>query len=107
MVLRDNILHDRLNNSKYTVSEPPNFSLMEGSRKSDLYVVDEGKGCTVSVEFDRDAGLAALKTNPALMSEITQGAILQEAFKIKPDARQLIGSVFFGLLFGFFFGLMF
>jgi hypothetical protein len=49
----------------------------------------------------------SIKTNPALMCDITQGAILQEAFKIKPEARQLLASIFFGLLFGFFFGLMF
>lgn len=96
-----------MNNSKYTVSEPPDLKLEDRGRKTDLYVVDEGKGCTVSLLFDRDHDLAILKTNPALMSEITQGAILQEAFKIKPEARQLLASVFFGLLFGFVFGLMF
>lgn len=107
MIYRDNILVDRMNSSKYTVSEPPCLRIEEGRGETDLYAVDEGKGCTVLINFDRDTGLAELKTNPALMANITDGAIIQEAFKIKPDFRQLLGSVFFGLIFGFMFGLMF
>jgi hypothetical protein len=120
MVLRDNMLHDKLEDSKYTVSARPNLQLEERGRKTDLYTVDQEFGCVVDLDIYRDERSyitevetptgkvsMAIKTNPALMCDITQGAILQEAFKIKPESRQLIASIFFGLLFGFVFGLMF
>lgn len=119
MVLKDNMLHDRLEDSKYTVSARP-LQLEEKHKKLDLYAVDQERGCVVDLDITRDENSyiteietpkgrvkMALKTNPALMCDITQGAILQEAFKIKPEARQLIAAIFFGLLFGFVFGLMF
>lgn len=119
MILKDNMLHDKLEDSKYTVSARP-VQLEEKGKKADLYTVDQERGCVVDLDISRDENSYItdvetpkgkvkmyIKTNPALMCDITQGAILQEAFKIKPEARQLIASMFFGLLFGFFFGLMF
>lgn len=119
MVLRDNMLHDRLEDSKYTVSARP-VQLEERGQKTDLYAVDQERGCVVDLDIFRDENSyitevetpsgriqMSIKTNPALMCDITQGAILQEAFRIKPEARQLLATIFFGLLFGFFFGLMF
>lgn len=107
MILRDNFLNDKLEDSKYTVSEKPALKLVERGKKADLYAVDEEKGCTIALCFDRDSSTATLKTNPALLNDIVQGGILQEAFKIKPEARQLLGMLIFGGLFGFVFGLMF
>lgn len=119
MILKDNMLHDKLEDSKYTVSASP-VQLEERGKKTDLYTVDQERGCVVGLDINRDENSyitevetptgkvkMTIKTNPALMCDITQGAILQEAFKIKPEARQLLASVFFGLLFGFIFGLMF
>lgn len=107
MILRDNFLNDKLEDSKYTVSEKPHLKLIENRKTADLYAVDEGKGCTVSLNFDRDPSTATLKTNPAMLNDIVQGGILQEAFKIKPEAKQILASLIFGGLFGFVFGLMF
>lgn len=119
MILKDNMLHDKLEDSKYTVSASP-VQLEEKGKKTSLYAVDQERGCVVDLDVYRDENSYMtevetpkgkvnmyIKTNPALMCDITQGAILQEAFKIKPEARQLLASVFFGLLFGFVFGLMF
>ena len=115
------MLHDLLEDSKYTVSAAPQLKLEEKRTKSDLYAVDQERGCVVDLDISRDEEAykldvetptgtvikIKLKTDPALMCDITQGAILQEAFKIKPEARTLLAALFFGSLFGFFFGLMF
>ena len=116
MVLRDNMLHDRLEDSKYTVSARP-VQLEERGQKTDLYAVDQERGCVVDLDIFRDENSyitevetpsgriqMSIKTNPALMCDITG-----QFFRRPPDqarSRQLL-AIFFGLLFGFFFGLMF
>ena len=99
-----NVLIDGLMSRQYPIVTKP-VVLRDGKKKKLVYLVDAEKGCTV--ELDRDDELLKLKTNPDLIGKVLDSRLIQQAFAIKPETRQILAALFLGIGIGWFVGLLF
>ena len=103
--IRDgNVIIDGLLGRQYPVVTKP-VILRNGKKKKMVYLLDAEKGCTV--ELERDNGLLNLKTNPDLLGKVLDSRLIQQAFAIKPETRQIIAALVVGMGIGWFIGLFF
>lgn len=63
-----------------------------------LPLIDVNKGVSLIPEIDDD--VLRLKSNPQFIGRILDPVIIQNAFKIKPDLKQLIAAFIIGIIVG-------
>jgi len=66
-----------------------------------LPLIDAEKGITLYPEVDEN--VLKLKTTPELIKTILEPAIIQNAFKIKPDLKQIFAAFVIGIVVGIIF----
>jgi|GEM_PF-2210541 hypothetical protein len=99
-----NMLVDGLIGRHYTIATKP-IILKDGKKRKIAYLVDSEKGCTVEVE--RDDSVLKLKTNPDLVGKIIDSRLIQQAFSIRVETRQIIASLIIGVILGWIVGALF
>lgn len=104
MIRDGNVLIDGLLGRQYPIVTRP-LIFRKGRNEDVVYLVDVEKGCTVELEKDED--LIKLKTNPDLIGKVIDSRLIQQAFAIKPETRQILAALVAGLLIGGFLGAIF
>lgn len=109
LILRqtESVIHDRDQDRKFLVVEPPCIEISQGKRLLDCYLIDAEKGCTIKSTFQRDDGLLKVSTNPALVDSLLDVSFITQVSTLKPDWKSKLS---FGLMMGVIFflvGLMF
>jgi len=99
-----NVIIDGMIGRQYPIVTPP-LILRNGKKKKLVYLLDAERGCTV--ELERDDELLNLKTNPDLVGKVLDSRLIQQAFAIKPETRQIIAALIVGMGIGWFIGLFF
>lgn len=64
-------------------------------------LLDADKGVALHPEIDEN--VLRLKTTPELIKTILEPAIIQSAFKIKPDLKQILAAFIIGIVIGIIF----
>jgi len=91
-----NMFHDTLTNKAYTkVTKTVSWN---GKR---LPLLDADKGVSLHPEIDNS--VLKLKTNPDFIGRIIDPVILQNAFKIKPEIKQILIAFVIGVIVGIIF----
>jgi len=99
-----NVIIDGMIGRQYPIVTPP-MILRDGKKKKLVYLLDAERGCTV--ELERNDELLNLKTNPDLIGKVLDSRLIQQAFSIKPEVRQIVAALVVGLGIGWFIGLLF
>ena len=104
-VTRDgNMLVDGLLGRQFPIVTKPVFLRVKNKKKL-AYIVDVEKGATA--EIVKDDEMLKLKTNPDLIGKVIDSRLIQQAFSIKPETRQILVAFVIGLGIGWFIGLLF